>query len=98
MSRASDGAAGEVAYVTVAQVPSRTEADLIAGLLSSNGVRSVVSADDAGGLEPQLQMDGVRVLVARSDEDAARQVLADAEAAADDDDDDDDDDDEAQDR
>ena len=89
MSRASDGAAGEVGYVTVAQVPSRTEADLIAGLLSSNGVRSVVSADDAGGQEPQLQMDGVRVLVARSDEAAARQLLADAEAAADDDDDDD---------
>jgi Putative prokaryotic signal transducing protein len=92
VSRASDGPAGEVAYVTLAQVPSRTEADLIAGLLSSNGVRSVVSADDAGGQEPQLQMDGVRVLVARSDEAAARQVLADAEAeaeAADDDDDDD---------
>ena len=82
MSRASDGAAGEVAYVTVAQVPSRTEADLIAGLLSSNGVRSVVSADDAGGQEPQLQIGGVRVLVAHSDEDAARQLLADAEAAA----------------
>ena len=50
-------------------------------------MRSVVSADDAGGLEPQLQMNGVRVLVARSDEAAARQVLADAEAAAEDDDD-----------
>ncbi len=90
MSQASDGAAGEVAYVTVARVPSRTEADLIAGLLSSYGLRSVVSADDAGGLEPQLQMDGVRVLVTRSDEAAARQLLADAEAAAVDDDDDDD--------
>ena len=29
-------------------VTSRTEAELIAGLLSSNGLRAVVSADDAG--------------------------------------------------
>jgi len=40
-------------------------------------VRAVVSADDAGGLEPQLQIQGVRVLVTRSDEAAARQLLAD---------------------
>jgi hypothetical protein len=88
VSLASDGAAGEVANVTVAQVPSRTEADLIVGLLSTNGVRSVVSADDAGGQQPQLQIDGVRVLVARSDEAPARQILAEVEATADDDDDD----------
>ena len=87
MSRSSDGAASEAANVTVAQVPSRAEADLIVGLLGSNGVRSVVSADDAGGQEPQLQIDGVRVLVARSDEAAARQVLANAEAGADEDED-----------
>ena len=85
MPGAADGAAGEAANVTVAQVPSRAEADLIAGLLSSNGVRSFVSADDAGGQQPQLQVDGVRVLVARPDEAAARQLLADAQAAAADD-------------
>jgi hypothetical protein len=84
VSPASDGAGGEVASVTVAQVPSRAEADLIAGLLTSNGVRSVISADDAGGQQPQLQIDGVRVLVSRSDEAAARQLLADAQAAAED--------------
>jgi hypothetical protein len=82
MSGAGQDAAGEVADVTVAQVPSRTEADLIVGLLQSNGVRAVVLADDAGGLEPQLQYSGARVLVARSDE-----VAAEAEAAGDDDDD-----------
>ena len=82
MSQAADGASGEVANVAVAQVPSRAEADLIAGLLTSNGVRSVISADDAGGQQPQLQIDGVRVLVARSDEAAARQLLADAQADA----------------
>jgi RND superfamily putative drug exporter len=63
--------------VPVAVVPTRVEADLIAGLLGSNGVRAIVSADDAGGQDPQLQqVQGVRVLVAHSDEALARQVLA----------------------
>jgi hypothetical protein len=35
-----------------------------------------VAADDAGGQEPQLQLQGVRVLVAPADEDAARQLIA----------------------
>jgi len=67
--------------VPVAVVASRTEADLIVGLLRSNGLRAAVSADDAGGQDPQLQLQGVRVLVARSDETAARRLLADAESA-----------------
>jgi Putative prokaryotic signal transducing protein len=69
----------EGAPVTVAVVTSRIEAELIVGLLQSNGLDAAVSADDAGGQEPQLQLQGVRVLVARPDEAAARQVLADAE-------------------
>lgn len=63
--------------VTVAVVGSRIEAELIAGLLRSHGVRAAVIADDAGGQEPQLQQDGVRVLVARTDEAVARELLAD---------------------
>jgi hypothetical protein len=70
------------APVTVAVVASRTEADLIVGLLASNGVRAAVSADDAGGQEPQLQLDGVRVLVAPADEALARRLLAEAQAEA----------------
>jgi hypothetical protein len=69
----------EGAPVTVAVVTSRIEAELIVGLLQSNGLDAAVSADDAGGQEPQLQLQGVRVLVARSDEAAARQILADTE-------------------
>jgi hypothetical protein len=79
----SGGAAGEIANVPVAVASSRIEADLIVGMLRSNGVRAVVSADDAGGLEPQLQIQGVRVLVTRSDEAAARQLLADTGEAGD---------------
>lgn len=73
---ASMQAAGEVATVPVAIVASRAEADLIVGLLRNNGLRAVVSADDAAGLEPQLQMHGVRVLVPPSDEAPARRLLA----------------------
>jgi hypothetical protein len=68
--------------VPVAVVSSRTEAELIVGLLRSNGLRAVVSADDAGGQEPQLQLEGVRVLVAPADEISARRLLADAEPAS----------------
>jgi hypothetical protein len=67
--------------VTVAVVASRTEADLIVGLLASNGVRATVSADDAGGQQPQLQLDGVRVQVAPDDEDLARRLIAEAQAS-----------------
>jgi len=65
--------------VSVAVVGSRAEAELIVGLLGSSGLRAAVSADDAGGQEPQLQLQGVRVLVARSDEATARRLLADAQ-------------------
>jgi Putative prokaryotic signal transducing protein len=67
------------APVPVAVVASRTEAELIVGMLRSNGLRAAVSADDAGGVEPQLQLQGVRVLVAASDEAAARQLIAEAD-------------------
>jgi hypothetical protein len=75
----SDEAADEIANVPVAVVPSRIEAELIVGMLRSNGLNAVLSADDAGGQEPPLQIQGVRVLVTRSDEASARQLLAEAE-------------------
>jgi hypothetical protein len=64
------------APVPVAVVASRTEAELIVGMLRSNGLRATVSADDAGGQDPQLQLQGVRVLVSPADEASARQLLA----------------------
>jgi hypothetical protein len=63
------------ATVPVANVASSTEAELIAGLLRSNGLTAAVSADDAGGEEPALQLQGVRVLVAPADEALARRIL-----------------------
>jgi hypothetical protein len=69
------------AAVPVAVVGSRTEAELIVGMLRNNGLRAVVSADDAGGQEPALQT-GVRVLTAPRDEVEARRLLAAADDAA----------------
>ncbi|HET6917859.1 MAG TPA: DUF2007 domain-containing protein [Jiangellaceae bacterium] len=70
------------ATVSVAVVTSRTEAELIVGMLRSHGLRAAVAADDAGGQYPQLQMEGVRVLVAPSDEASARRLLAAADDTA----------------
>jgi hypothetical protein len=63
------------ATVPLTVVASRTEAELIVGMLRNNDLTAAVSADDAGGQEPQLQMQGVRVLVAPADEAAARRLL-----------------------
>jgi hypothetical protein len=67
------------ANVAVAVVASRTEAELIVAMLRSHGVSAAVSADDAGGQYPQMQIEGVQVLVAPSDEPSARRLLADAD-------------------
>ena len=64
------------ATVCVAVVGSRTEAELLAGILRSHGLKAAVSADDAGGQYPQMQIEGVHVLVAPADEASARQLLA----------------------
>jgi hypothetical protein len=40
------------ATVSVAVVASRTEAELIVGMLRSHSLRAAVAADDAGGQEP----------------------------------------------
>ena len=68
------------ATVPVAVVSSRTEAELIVGMLRNNDLVAAVSADDAGGQEPALQVQGVRVLVAPADEAEARRLLANADA------------------
>jgi hypothetical protein len=70
------------APVVVAVVGSRAEAELVVGLLRSYGLSAAVATDDAGGQEPQLQLQGVRVLVAAADEAAARRLLAATEDSA----------------
>jgi hypothetical protein len=73
------GVVREGATVPVALVTSRTEAELIVGMLRAHRVTATVSADDAGAQYPSMQTQGVRVLVAPVDEASARELLADAE-------------------
>ncbi|HUW78478.1 MAG TPA: DUF2007 domain-containing protein [Candidatus Nanopelagicaceae bacterium] len=61
--------------VVTAIVSSRTEAELIVGMLRDHGVDAVLSADDLGGVDGALQMQGVRVLVSKAHENAARKLL-----------------------
>lgn len=64
-----------------ALVPSTIEAQLIVGMLEANGIAAAISADDAGGFDPQLQVtQGVRVMVAAEDAEQARQLVQDASA------------------
>ena len=56
--------------MSVAVVGSRVEAELIVGLLRSHGLRAAVVTDDAGGQEPQWQLNP------SSDEASARELLA----------------------
>ena len=72
----SDPVPREGATVPVTVVTSTTEAELIVGMLRNNGLTAAVSADDAGGQEPELQLQGVRVLVAPADAAEARRLLA----------------------
>ena len=69
------------AMVSVAVVASRTEAQLIVGMLRNNNVTAALSGDDAGGQYPALQAHGIRVLVAHYDEATARGLLAAADGA-----------------
>ena len=61
--------------VEIVSVGSRSEADLIVGLLRSNGLDADLETDDAGGAQPQWQISGVRVLVAAADAESARALL-----------------------
>jgi hypothetical protein len=63
--------------VVAAIFSSEMEAGMAQQMLEGSGVRSFVSQDDAGGMEPQLQRtNGVRLLVNRLDIDRAREILA----------------------
>jgi hypothetical protein len=67
----------------VVRASSTTEAELIVGMLEANGIAAAVSADDAGGLEPQWQLtQGVRVLVAPEDTAEARRLVAEASSGS----------------
>ncbi|HZE21939.1 MAG TPA: DUF2007 domain-containing protein [Desulfobaccales bacterium] len=55
---------------------NRIEAEIAAGLLESEGIETMVMADDAGGTYPMLQfLRGVKLMVAAADKARAREIL-----------------------
>jgi hypothetical protein len=49
--------------VVLRTFPNRIEAELAQGALAAKEIPSVISADDAGGVEPNLWVRGIRLLV-----------------------------------
>ena len=63
------------ALVTVGSCPNKIEAELAQGALEAVGIESMVSADDAGGVQPGLWMSGVKLVVRESDAVRALEIL-----------------------
>jgi hypothetical protein len=62
--------------VPVATFGTRSEAEIVQGLLASAGIDASISADDAGGAYPFVLSGGAQFLVDENDGEAATQVLA----------------------
>ena len=62
--------------VPVATFGTRSEAEMVQGLLASAGIDASISADDAGGAYPFALSGGAQLLVDENDVEAATQVLA----------------------
>ena len=63
--------------ITIKTYPDRTGAELAKGLLESKGIKAMVSADDAGGMNPALLWGtgGARLLIKKKDVQKATEVL-----------------------
>jgi len=63
--------------ITVKTYPDKIEAELVKGVLESKGIKAMVSADDAGGMNPALlwATGGVRLLVKKNDIQKATEIL-----------------------
>ncbi len=62
--------------VVVATFLNPIAAELAQGALKAQGIDSMVSADDAGGVRPSLWMGGVRLLVRAEDARRAKIIIA----------------------
>jgi hypothetical protein len=62
--------------VPVATFGTRSEAEIVQGLLASAGIDASISADDAGGAVPFVLSGGAQLLVDENDVEAATQLLA----------------------
>ncbi len=74
-----DGLGGDGIHPVVVDHPrNRMEAELRRGALEASGIQVRVATDDAGGMHPHLapSMAALRLIVASSQADEARSVLA----------------------
>jgi hypothetical protein len=62
--------------VPVAGYATRSEAEIVQGLLASAGIESSLSADDAGGAYPFVLSGGAQLLVDEDDAEAASELIA----------------------
>lgn len=62
--------------VPVATYATRSEAEIVQGLLASAGIDSSLSADDAGGAYPFVLSGGAQLLVDEDDVEAASELIA----------------------
>ena len=65
------------APVVVKTFDNDADAEMAQQMLQEAGVRAFVLKDDAGGMEPHLQLTGgVRLVVGSADAEEAREILA----------------------
>ena len=63
--------------VAVGSYSNRIDAEMAQGALDAADIEAIVSADDAGGLQPGLWVgEGVRVLVRAEDAERAKELLS----------------------
>ena len=61
--------------VAVGEFPNRIDAEVAQSALEADGIESMVSADDAGGVQPGLWLSGVRLFVREADAVRALAIL-----------------------
>jgi Putative prokaryotic signal transducing protein len=66
---------GEV-VIAVDAYPTRIDAELAQAALAAEGIPSVIASDDAGGAYPFDLSGGARLLVAETDAEDAKAILA----------------------
>jgi len=62
--------------VVIGTFLNQIDADMAQGALEAAHIKSMISADDAGGLRPHLWMGGIRLLVRAEDAKQASEILA----------------------
>jgi hypothetical protein len=66
--------------IEVGTYRTRSDAEFAQATLASEGIQSVIAADDAGGAYPFDLSGGARLLVAEEDAERARAILAERQA------------------